>query len=107
MRRRPLPSTGSLGLVPPLQRYYETLRLPAAHFAAFVSSLGDTIVASVVLLPSVVGVPPGAWELSVPVFPIRIDDGNVGVSQVPWRLFLRFRGLQTGIRRNCFHSNCL
>src|SRR5271157_2515369 len=34
MRRHPLPSTGSLGLVPPLQRYYEVLRLPAAHFAA-------------------------------------------------------------------------
>src|SRR5208337_3417928 len=34
MGRHPLPSTGSLGLVPPLQRYYEVLRLPAAHFAA-------------------------------------------------------------------------
>ena len=34
MRRHPLPSTGSLGLVPPLRRYYEVLRLPAAHFAA-------------------------------------------------------------------------
>ena len=34
MRRHPLPSTGSLGLVPPLQRYSEVLRLPAAHFAA-------------------------------------------------------------------------
>jgi hypothetical protein len=34
MRRHLLPSTGSLGLVPPLQRYYEVLRLPAAHFAA-------------------------------------------------------------------------
>ena len=34
MRRHPLPLTGSLGLVPPLQRYYEMLRLPAAHFAA-------------------------------------------------------------------------
>src|SRR5208337_727342 len=34
MRRHPLPSTGFLGLVPPLQRYYEVLRLPAAHFAA-------------------------------------------------------------------------
>src|SRR5271157_5323448 len=33
-RRHPLPLTGSLGLVPPLQRYYEMLRLPAAHFAA-------------------------------------------------------------------------
>ena len=28
------PLTGFLGLVPPLQRYYEVLRLPAAHFAA-------------------------------------------------------------------------
>jgi hypothetical protein len=34
MRRHPLPLTGSLGLVPPLQRYYEVLRLPTAHFAA-------------------------------------------------------------------------
>ena len=34
MRRHLLPSTGSLGLVPPLRRYYETLRLPTAHFAA-------------------------------------------------------------------------
>ena len=34
MRRHLLPSTGSLGLVPPLQRYYEVLRLPDAHFAA-------------------------------------------------------------------------
>ena len=34
MRRHLLPSTGSLGLVPPLQRYYEVLRLPTAHFAA-------------------------------------------------------------------------
>ena len=29
--RHPLPSTGSLGSVPPLQRYYAVLRLPAAH----------------------------------------------------------------------------
>src|SRR5208283_3666372 len=28
MRRHPLPLTGSLGLVPPLQRYSEVLRLP-------------------------------------------------------------------------------
>jgi len=34
VRRRPLPSTGSLGTVPPIQRYYETLRLPAARLAA-------------------------------------------------------------------------
>ena len=37
MRRHLLLSTGSLGLVPPLQRYSEVLRLPAAHFAALVS----------------------------------------------------------------------
>jgi len=34
MRRHPLPLTGSLGLVPPLQQYSEVLQLPAAHFAA-------------------------------------------------------------------------
>jgi hypothetical protein len=31
MAWRLLPSTGSLGSVPPLQRYYSTLRLPIAH----------------------------------------------------------------------------
>ena len=52
MRRHPLPLTGFLGLVPPLPRYYEVLRLPAAHFAvASFPSLGDTIVASVVRPP--------------------------------------------------------
>jgi hypothetical protein len=34
MARRLLPSTGSLGSVPPLQRYYSTLRLPSARPAA-------------------------------------------------------------------------
>ena len=34
MRRHPLPSTGSLGMVPPLQRYSEALRLPDVPFAA-------------------------------------------------------------------------
>ena len=34
MARRPLPSAGSLGSVPPLRRYYEALRLPAARPAA-------------------------------------------------------------------------
>ena len=34
MKRRPLPSAGSIGPVPPLHRYYEALRLPAARFAA-------------------------------------------------------------------------
>src|SRR5262249_27119957 len=34
LKRRPLCSAGSLGLVPPLRRYYGTLRLPAARLAA-------------------------------------------------------------------------
>ena len=37
MRRHPLPSTGSLGLVPPLQRYYEVLRLLPSISPRFVS----------------------------------------------------------------------
>ena len=34
LKRRPLHSAGSFGQVPPPQRYYGTLRLPAAHLAA-------------------------------------------------------------------------
>ena len=34
MRRRLLPSPGSLGMVPPARRYYEALRLPDVPFAA-------------------------------------------------------------------------
>jgi hypothetical protein len=34
MARRPLPSTGSLGMVPPLRWYYEALRLPVTRPAA-------------------------------------------------------------------------
>src|SRR5271166_5227069 len=53
--------------VPPLHRYYGTLRLPAVHLDPLVASRADTTVFARGLLPSVVGVPPGAWELSVPV----------------------------------------
>ena len=35
MTWRPLLSTGSLGMVPPLQRYYGTLRLPAVRLDPF------------------------------------------------------------------------
>src|SRR5271166_581965 len=55
--------------VPPLHRYYGTLRLPAVHLDPLVASRADTTVFARGLLPSVVGVPPGAWELSVPVSP--------------------------------------
>src|SRR5436190_16275907 len=34
LKRRPLPSAGSLGRVPPLHRYYEALRTPAVPLAA-------------------------------------------------------------------------
>jgi hypothetical protein len=34
LKRRPLPSAGSYGLVPPPRRYYEALRPPASRFAA-------------------------------------------------------------------------
>ena len=85
MTWRPLLSTGSLGMVPPLQRYYGTLRLPAVHLDPFEFFTSRYHRVARGLLPSVVGVPPGARELSVPGLPIRIDDGNVGVSQVPWK----------------------
>jgi len=69
MTWRPLLSTGSLGMVPPLRRYYGTLRLPAVHLdplKGFASRYHRVARGS---LPSVVGVPPGARELSVPVSP--------------------------------------
>ncbi len=84
MTWRPLLSTGSLGMVPPLQRYYGTLRLPAVRLDPFEFFTSRYHRVARGLLPSVVGVPPGARELSVPVS-LRIDDGNVGVSQVPWK----------------------
>ena len=88
-------STGSLGMVPPIQRYYGTLRLPAVRLDSFDFFTSRYHRLARGLLPSVVGVPPGGRELSVPVSPsgltmetsgkIWIDDGNVGVSQVPWK----------------------
>ena len=69
MTWRPLLSTGSLGMVPPLPRYYGTLRLPSVLLSPLDFSRADTIVFARGLLPSVVGVPPGARELSVPVSP--------------------------------------
>ena len=51
MTWHPLPSTGFLGMVPPLQRYYGMLRLPAVHLAPFEFSLADTIVSSFLRSP--------------------------------------------------------
>ena len=69
MTWRPLLSTGSLGMVPPLQRYYGTLRLPAVRLDPFDFFTSRYHRVARGLLPSVVGVPPGARELSVPVSP--------------------------------------
>ena len=74
MTWRPLLSTGSLGMVPPLQRYYETLRLPDTRLDPF-EFLHEPI--------------PSCRPWFAPLgcrfrSPIRIYDGNVGVSQVPW-----------------------
>src|SRR5271165_2994559 len=69
MTWRPLLSTGSLGMVPPLQRYHGTLRLPAVRLDPFDVFTSRYHRVARGLLPSVVGVPPGARELSVPVSP--------------------------------------
>ena len=69
MTWRPLLSTGSLGMVPPLQRYYGTLRLPAVRLNPFEFFTSRYHRVARGLLPSVVGVSPGARELSVPVSP--------------------------------------
>jgi hypothetical protein len=67
MTWRPLLSTGSLGWFP---RFIDTMgRSDSPSFVSTrsISSRADTTVFARGLLPSVVGVPPGAWELSVPV----------------------------------------
>ena len=69
MTWRPFLSTGSLEMVPPLQRYYGTLRLPAVRLDPFDVFTSRYHRVARGLLPSVVGVPPGARELSVPVSP--------------------------------------
>ena len=56
-------------VVPPLQRYYGTLRLPAVRLDPFDFFTSRYHRVARGLLPSVVGVPPGARELSVPVSP--------------------------------------
>src|SRR5271166_824132 len=56
-------------MFPPLQRYYGTLRLPAVHLDPFDFFTSRYHRVARGLLPSVVGVPPGARELSVPVSP--------------------------------------
>ena len=85
LKRRPLHSAGSCGRVPPPQRYYGTLRLPAAHLAALrclrlaIPSFRPLFVPASsgrelrIHLELVAGTPTGS------------HDGNDRVSQVPER----------------------
>ena len=85
MTWRPLLSTGSLGMVPPLQRYYGTLRLPAVRLDPF-DILHEPIPSCRPwFAPLGRGRPTGGQGVVGSGLPIRIDDGNVGVSQVPWK----------------------
>ena len=84
MTWRPLLSTGSLGSFP---RFNDTMGrsdFPPSVSTRLISSRADTILSPVVCSPrswaSHRG--PGSCRFRSP---IRIDDGNVGVSQVPWK----------------------
>ena len=85
MTWRPLLSTGSLGMVPPLRRYYGTLRLPAVLPSSF-RYLHEPIPS---FRPSFApldgGRPTGDQEIWGSGLLVRIVDGDVGVSQVPWK----------------------
>ena len=83
MTWRPLLSTGSLGMVPPLPRYYGTLRLPAARldpFEFFTSRYHRFARCS---LPSVVGDPPGARRSGVPASSSGISMETSGSLRFP------------------------
>ena len=90
LKRRPLPSAGSLGPVPPPRRYYGTLRPPAAPLASLRCLRSAIPPLRRGLLPSAstrgrglrgVGVPVPEPELSVET------DGSpkfLGTPRVPW-----------------------
>ena len=85
MTWRPLLSTGSLGMVPPLQRYYGTLRVPAVRLDPFEILHEPIPPCRPWFAPLGRAAPhrgPGSCRFRSPS---RIDDGNVGVSQVPWK----------------------
>ena len=85
MTWRPLLSTGSLGMVRPLQRYCGTLRLPAVHLDPFEFLHEPIPSCRPWFAPLGRGRPTGGQGVVGSGLPIRIDDGNVGVSQVPWK----------------------
>ena len=85
MTWHPLLSTGSLGVVPPLQRYYGTLRLPAARLSSFRILHEPIPLCRPWFDPLGRERPTGGQGVVGSGLPIRIDDGNVGGSQVPWK----------------------
>ena len=90
--RRPLPSTGSLGSVPRLPRYYWTLRLPASLPPEFgMPSPGGTAVVLVGSLPRRRARSPRAWAL---------------MFRCPYRIFAaeRFRVSQVPVGPSCKHA---
>src|SRR5262249_14533070 len=91
----PLPSTGSLGSVPPLPRYYWSTPTPhcPSRFASL-PSLSRTAAASLDSLPREVGhLTPVSLDLLLPVALPALCRGDNGVSQVPGRTLARLPSL--------------
>src|SRR5271157_4749512 len=72
-------------MVPPLQRYYGTLRLPAVLLDPFEFFTSRYHRFRPWFAPLGRGRPTGGQGVVGSGLPIRIYDGNVGVSQVPWK----------------------
>ena len=72
-------------VVPPLHRYYGTLRLPAVRLDPFEFLHEPIPPCRPWFAPLGRGRPTGGQGVVGSGLPIRIDDGNVGVSQVPWK----------------------
>src|SRR5271165_4284415 len=72
-------------VVPPLHRYYGTLRLPAVRLDPFEILHEPIPPCRPWFAPLGRGRPTGGQGVVGSGLPIRIDDGNVGVSQVPWK----------------------
>jgi hypothetical protein len=81
--RRLLPSTGSRGSVPPLQRYYSTLRLPSTPPAAFRCLHLAVPRLHPCFAPGVAGCGDDGPGVGHPVPPTGTDRGGEGASQVP------------------------
>src|SRR4051794_1933400 len=72
-------------VVPPLQRYYGTLRLPDARLSPLRVLHEPIPSCRPCFAPLGRGRPTGGQGVVGSGLPIRSYDGNVGVSQVPWK----------------------